>query len=575
MSGNDIISGLTGGGDFGAKDDITTPAGQLRILQRAVVVDTLDNLSNRDKDQLDLLWSSIKPSQINSLEDAPRNSLVVKIVTNGLGRETSIDESLDLLFPLFSSHLSLPCKPGEQVWAIYESPESIGTAQGYWISRIVSPVDVEDANYTHYDREGNPTSPEENKQFKESADEKEEVKNPGYPNGPVFIVADKDGYTLQGADSFEKVVNNSTEKNNFVIEPVPRFTKRPGDLVIQGSNNATIILGTDRGYKETDTIDMSKSNAHSEEPLATGKGAIDIVVGRGRINVDLKSLSGDSEIDSPWPETPDGSKLTEPSKKLPTRTEPKVIMNSRLSFETDKNVSVLDDTVSNGISTPETDEAPSKKIINAPEGDPDFVNDAARMYLTMKSNPDEEFSLLKEKVPSLIEGELQPAENRASSVIKADEVRIIARSIGPDTPTLAAQFEGDNKVEDPFAGSIRIIKEGTKDKDSASIYILPDGTIQISGSKIYLGRSTSDGGEGGGPAEGSSQPYVKYQQLENIWSDLVTALEDFCNTMNTHVTPGYGAPSPQILQAVGTLMTELAPIKSNIASVKSKRIFGE
>ena len=105
--------------------------------------------------------------------------------------------------------------------------------------------------------------------------------------------------------------------------------------------------------------------------------------------------------------------------------------------------------------------------------------------------------------------------------------------------------------------------------------MLPDGTIQISGSKIYLGRSTEDGGTGGGPGPGESQPYVKYQDVENIWNALVTALEGFCNTMNTHVTPGYGSPSPQIIQAVGKLITDLAPIKTDITNVKSERIFGE
>ena len=63
-------------------------------------------------------------------------------------------------------------------------------------------------------------------------------------------------------------------------------------------------------------------------------------------------------------------------------------------------------------------------------------------------------------------------------------------------------------------GSVRIVKEGNKDEDLATIVLLPDGTIQISGSKIFLGRSTKDAGIGGGPGPGEMQPYVKYQELE-------------------------------------------------------------
>ena len=145
-------------------------------------------------------------------------------------------------------------------------------------------------------------------------------------------------------------------------------------------------------------------------------------------------------------------------------------------------------------------------------------------------------------------------------VVPSDEVRIVA-----------------TKNEDKDVnGSIRIIKQGTKDDDLATITLLPDGVIQISGNKIYLGRSTDDGGVGGGPAAGESQPYVKYQELEDLWSAFMDEISSFCDTLNTHTTPGYGAPSPQILQAAATLKANIASThKPDISNVQSERIFGE
>ena len=144
--------------------------------------------------------------------------------------------------------------------------------------------------------------------------------------------------------------------------------------------------------------------------------------------------------------------------------------------------------------------------------------------------------------------------------MKSDEVRIIATK---------------NEDED-INGTIRIVKQGTKDDDLATICLLSDGTVQISGSKIYLGRSTDDGGAGGGPGAGESQPYVKYQDLEDVWNAFMDEMSTFCDTVLTHTTPGYGAPSPQLNQAVTELKANIASThKPDIANVKSERIFGE
>jgi len=108
--------------------------------------------------------------------------------------------------------------------------------------------------------------------------------------------------------------------------------------------------------------------------------------------------------------------------------------------------------------------------------------------------------------------------------------------------------------------------------------MLSDGTIQISGSKIFLGRHPDDGGLGednSGPGDGSSQPYVKYQQLEDLLNATMSNIQSFCDTVLTHVTPGYGAPSPQLNNAVATLKADMSSRMGEIENLKSERIFGE
>ena len=54
------------------------------------------------------------------------------------------------------------------------------------------------------------------------------------------------------------------------------------------------------------------------------------------------------------------------------------------------------------------------------------------------------------------------------------------------------------------------------------------------------------------------------------------ALTAFCDTVLTHTTPGYGAPSIQLNQAVTELKTQIeSSLKGSISNVQSERIFGE
>jgi len=494
-----IIKKLASGTADSISDDIEYLRTQSTssVIQRAVVYDTLNNLSIRDDDAIKVLKEQILNPE--DFDIAPRNAVVVKFISKGKGRS---NKSLVVCFPFFSSHISLPIKSGEQIWVILETPDD-SEIRGYWLSRIHEPVFVEDSNYTHGDRRYSVTQTSLNITLDKDGAEEKLSNIPTFQNGKSVVMDDPDKLTLGDVDGYEQIASGSAESSAFIIEPIPRYTKRPGDLVLQGSHNATIVLGTDRGYTAKDSIDPTKSNALPTEKVEPGKGSIDVVVGRGRIHALLEELDGKEKRD-----------------KTPSRTEPRVIktkLGKTEVFETDKNISVVDD----------------KKFSNtrshAAEGDPDFVNDATRLYLTMKSDPDKEFNIVEKNIPSAFSAKPSEIKDTAAAVIKSDEVRIIARRTGLESQK-TAEPGGENKITKEINGSIRIIKEGKLDTDAASIYLLPDGTVQISGKEIYFGRTAADGGLAKSTGASESEPYLRMSDFEK-WAD---ALIDAVNTAFTN-----------------------------------------
>ena len=176
--------------------------------------------------------------------------------------------------------------------------------------------------------------------------------------------------------------------------------------------------------------------------------------------------------------------------------------------------------------------------MNRSEGDPDFYQDASRIYVSMKSPVDANFSLSDEYTP-LIEGSIDDKES-PSVALKSNEIRIIAR-------------------ED---GSIRIIKEKGESGNAAQIILNADGVIHIQGAKIYIGEN--DG----------SEPYVKYSQLKDYLNDIHAALNGFCQQLQAHAIPWFGQ-SPQITAAAAALQSELNIYKGGIDKFPSEKIFGE
>ena len=459
-----------------------------------------------DQSQIPLIASSVKGiDPAVQLDRLPRNTLLVRRITDGAD---SVGQSLCIAYPFFSSHVSMPVKVGETVWLVFD--RDIRTV-GYWLTRVHGDEYSEDLNFSHYDRGIVPKA--ELKQTPGTAEKAQAL-----PSGNAPATDDFPNFSLRqetsGKNEYVKILDEATAIPHK-LEPVPRYSKRPGDLVIHGSNNAMVALTTDRGWNRDEDLSASRSKVH--ESPGSFSGAVDIVAGRSR-----------------W--------LSNNEK---SRTVPDIMTNSRGFIEVSKDVR-------------------KKPGLTQVEGDPDFDQDASRIYIVISSPLDERLSLA-DFMP-VVPGEESYREfpqNNSGIAIKSDQVRIVAR-----------KDEAHN-----INGSIKIIKEGEKSDtgDHAAISLLEDGTVIVTGSKIFIGKSAADGGleEGDEEAPGKTQPYVKYQQLKELLETFLDNIDSFCAKLQTHTTPGYGAPSVQILDAATTLKSDIASRKSEIPDIRSKRIYGE
>jgi len=528
------IFGSQGSSEGSEKDPDVVALRSTNLFEKAVVIDTICDVSIRS-DPPETLLESQKPAFVL----APRNSLVCRLLTTG----NRLSETSDIVcFPFFSSHFVLPVKPGEQVWIFRQKALSESDRdQMYWISRVSDVLPVEDVNFSPFSRvywitQSGSLPPD---------------RVLGFPNG-----SEDQQLILGESDALQNLINGSVEAKSFALEPVPRFTKRPGDMVIQGSNNSAIILGTDRGWDVSDRpANPEKSNASTESPLETSAGSIDVVTGRGRY------------FNPPDEET--NRDRSRAFSGVVNSTQPFVAANSFGKFETDKDPGSTQDLNNDLVIDGEAPPKPGNPKTNPAEGDPDFLVDASRIYVSSNTHVDKRLGLDR-IVATGFETQSEPKIGPAIA-IKSDHIRIVARKL----PLQAT----DGNLPENFetaAGTIRIVKEGNTSEDLATITIESDGTIQISGTKIFLGRTADDGGAGGGQGPGNSQPYIKYKEMEDLWKETMDTLSAFCDTVLTHVTPGFGAPSPQLNKAAVDMKTKIASkLKKNIETVKSERIFGE
>jgi hypothetical protein len=459
--------------------DQYTSGGSPPTLQKAVVVDVIYDYSIMTDEYKQNLFERVGNFEL--IEVVPINSIVAKIISNQEGLNSN---QLTILFPFFSSHFMLPVQVGEVVHVIYQDYLEQGNKLGFWLSRIHGTRQAEDPNYTHIDRQFDPINDLakwSTNNLKLTVDQPE----PNFPNGGDT----PDTYTLSPSQTnqnpYDTILESSLAASLQTQEVVPRWNKRPQELVVQGANNAMICLGEDRSGGVV--ID------ESDEDMADSKGyagTIDMVVGRGR----FFPLSKD---------------------ETPELTAPRTITNTRNYLETDK--------------APHRQLDPNGGRLkdNSREGDPDFTNDAARIYVTMRSAADNKFGITGIRFPSATLPIEQPpasgeniVRNRSYVIGKADHIRLIARK----------------HKEEGIEGSLLFLREGdasdNSDGDKDLSYLLIDKNgINIESKKIFLGTSAHENpNESSGinynDDNGPYEPYILWSKYQDTINNLHQQIND-------------------------------------------------
>ena len=210
------------------------------------------------------------------LQDAPHNSAIIRILSGDKVTKQ------DIAYPLFPPHILMPINSGDHVWTLTLA------GQIYWIARRNYSSIVDDLSSVYAERSA---GVEQN-----SGDTVEQFNRAKTQNS--ILPRTSSSITTVFKDANLEFIDKLKEKRKIIPEVVPRFKKRPGDLVIQGSSNTLISLGSDRGFKKEDEVDLTTPTSALDIPVQYS-GTIDIVTGRGRYQP-INHTSDSAVGDKPW-----------------------------------------------------------------------------------------------------------------------------------------------------------------------------------------------------------------------------------------------------------------------------------
>ena len=212
------------------KEYITNPVEYLNT-------EIFDTRQDAEKEKIkikDFLLSTNELIDPDLLDFMPPNSILAYPMTKRAGRS-----SVEIFYPFFPPHLSFPAKAGEHVWVFYEVINR--RKIGYWMCRKPTHRQVDDVNYTRAERINTIYPIDRVYRDKQTLVKDEEINNLVQNGGPSNGLPDNIFHddVLRGSVSYTK---------DFLPEPVPNFPKKCGDLQLQGSNNASIVLGTEQFF---------------------------------------------------------------------------------------------------------------------------------------------------------------------------------------------------------------------------------------------------------------------------------------------------------------------------------------
>lgn len=227
----------------------------------AKVIDFIPDPKVLSQEQISLIKSSIvNSSHVNSM---PINSIWCQII-----EANRLDQHI--AYPFFPAHLCFPIKPAEQVWIFYSSVDQTY----YWMCRKPGDYISEDVNYTHIDRIVNQPvtiggAGSEPQIGSKNAFNGTVPNAASFPQGKTDSVYDKSSGS--SIDDDQIIAQSQEYQEKFIQEAVPRLVRQPGDLVMQGSNNSSIILGSSNNKEGRGIIDIVAGHTLLTKPVTNSR----------------------------------------------------------------------------------------------------------------------------------------------------------------------------------------------------------------------------------------------------------------------------------------------------------------
>jgi len=449
LESTDIATDFVEGKLISPRSQLKSPTAQNPTFKKMVVLDVVSDpvsvLDINDK-KIEYWRNVLKVSNMKYASVLPRNTIVGHFIYSL--------ESPIFAFPFFPSHFALPCKPGETVWVMVPDPNaSDNPSLVFWMCRVTEPHFADDVNHTHSPRVQDISFAGVSKSSKKDRSENDGATDPYYElrNGNILLAGndrrriDRNNLyikTAEDEDYFEKLVRVTDAARIMQYEAVPRFKKRPGDIVLEGTNNSLIVLGTDRtsslaNYEDAKTV-MSISPSFDDKDMQGDAGSIDLVVGRGQTKETLGKVVSTTSVFGAEGKT----KGKEIKKEL----------------------------------------GKAEDELSKQEGDFDLVNDRSRIQISQRTKVDTNFGLASYN-SDFSTGNTRPGtpiaddiDGDSAIVIKSDKIRLIARS---DVEILVTSYEEiDNAKE------TKIKNELTDTTKWASIVIKSNGDIVFKPSSL-------------------------------------------------------------------------------------------
>lgn len=447
---------------------------------------------------------SQKVQEGSALDNLVENLPVGAVICADLSNTSSLKTLICL--PMFSSHLSLPLKLGEVVWYYQDSfPFSSKAKEGtplltmdsYWLTRKIGLKISEDLNYSHIQRDtiisdlvlgksesfdslSSKTVVDKVSKKKQIKEEEKKINIPDYESKKIY----SNRYTF--IPSTKDLYLKSKQQDGIFPAAVPRWSSKPYELTLQGSNNSLINL--------TKTYTNEKDNAN--------KGAIDIVAGRHFLKEFIEPGEDSIHVikDKFARNISDVEKRSIKELKFDKSNPVLKIKNADDDFELLKSQKYYfgetfsEDTVA--------------------EGNVSLSDDASRIYVTEADNVDsasfyntagiqsqryipvyeEDAAFESEITKDYFQEETLRFSNFGSSEIKVKKNILPSIFIKSNNIRLVAREKFENKSIDKSLeeGSIRIVKQSNEPSNYAHISLESNGDIAVDGKSILLGNISKE-----------------------------------------------------------------------------------